>query len=68
MEYSSFEEALHICLTAVDGSLEQEAALDHCLRTAPPDLRVMLTKRLGGLNGQGHHSDGCGCGCTEDKQ
>lgn len=69
MEFSSFEEALKICLSSPDGSFEQEAALAHCLQSAPPDLRAMLTKRLGVTDehdGHGHdHQPGCGCGCSE---
>ncbi|NTV15123.1 MAG: hypothetical protein HGA96_14530 [Desulfobulbaceae bacterium] len=64
MAFTSFEEALHICMTATEGSPEQEAALAHCLETAPPDLRLMLAKRLGGQEGHGHHDHGCGCGCS----
>ena len=64
MEFTSFEEALHICMTAAEGSPEQEAALAHCLNTAPSDLRLMLAKRLGGQEGHDHHDHGCGCGCS----
>lgn len=71
MEFSSFEEALRISLTAADGSPEQEAALAHCLRTAPPELRVMLAQRLGletGLDPHAHgRQTGCGCGCGAKK-
>jgi hypothetical protein len=68
MEFISFEEALKICLSAAEGSPEQEAALAHCLQTAPPDLRRLLTQRLGGAAEQDEHDHehlgGCGCGCT----
>lgn len=64
MEFTSFEEALHICMTATEGSPEQEAALAHCLKTAPPDLRLMLAKRLGAHGGHEHHDHACGCGCS----
>lgn len=67
MELASFEEALRICLSAADGSPEQEAALAHCLLTAPPELRLMLTQRLGlAVDHEGHgHDHQCGCGCGE---
>ncbi|MBU0481661.1 MAG: hypothetical protein KKG47_11230 [Proteobacteria bacterium] len=59
MEFESFEQALEVCMEAEEGSAVQEAALRYCLQTAPPDLRVMLEKRLHDA-GDG---DGCGCGC-----
>ena len=59
MEFESFEQALETCMNAEDGSPEQEAAMRYCLKTAPPDLRVMLEKRLQDSG----HDDGCGCGC-----
>lgn len=64
MEFSSFGEALQICLNAAAGSPEQEAALAHCLLTAPPDLRLMLMQRLG-LAADHERQPGCGCGCGE---
>jgi len=64
MKFTSFEEALHICMTAAEGSPEQEAALAHCLETAPPDLRLMLARRLGAQDGHDCHSHECGCGCS----
>ncbi|NTW89172.1 MAG: hypothetical protein HGB26_08700 [Desulfobulbaceae bacterium] len=64
MNFTSFEEALHLCMTAVEGSPEQEEALAHCLRTAPADLRLMLAKRLGVHDGHDHHDQLCGCGCN----
>ena len=69
MKFASFAEALQICLAAADGSPEQEAALAHCLETAPPDLRLMLSQRLGVATAHespGHeHQSGCSCGCGE---
>lgn len=64
MEFTSFEEALHICMTATEGGPEQAAALAHCLKTAPPDLRLMLAKRLAVQDGHDHHDHQCGCGCS----
>jgi len=60
MEFASFEQALEVCMTAEEGSPLQEAALRHCLKTAPPDLRAMLEKRLHDANA----GDGCSCGCN----
>lgn len=63
MEFTSFEEALRVCLTAADNSPEQEAALAHCLATAPPDLRALLAARGWVAGEPGDHAGGCGCGC-----
>jgi hypothetical protein len=69
MQFSSFAEALHICLTSAPDSPEQEAALTHCLLTAPPDLRLILTQRLGLTADHASHSSdhqpSCDCGCCE---
>ena len=59
MEFESFEQALHFCMTAEDGSPEQKEAMVYCLHHAPVDLRGMLEKRLGLLN----DNDGHNCGC-----
>lgn len=67
MEFTSFEEALRICMTAAEGSPEQEAALAHCLATAPPDLRLMLAQRLGVHECNEQHEHGCGCGCSGEE-
>ena len=71
MEFTSFDEALVCCLNAAEGSPEQAEALAHCLKTAPPDLRLMLANRLGLLDKEAHggsgHIRGCGCGCNADE-
>ena len=61
MEFTSFEEALQICMRAENGSPGQQAAMEYCLRHAPTDLRLMLAKRLG-LQDGAPHGHGCGCG------
>lgn len=70
MKFASFEEALKICMTAANGSPEQEAAMTHCLQTAPPELQAMLSRRLTPATNQitgGHdHRPGCGCGEQQD--
>ena len=70
MEFSSFEEAIHVCMTAPDGSPEQVAALAHCLKTAPPDLLAMLAQRMGVLDEHDDHDHdhGCGCGCSAEQE
>lgn len=64
MEFTSFEEALRLCMTAADGSPEQAAALAHCLENAPPDLRLLLARRLTDPAGHDKHQHDCGCGCS----
>ena len=61
MEFSSFEQALQVCMQAEDGSEEQKIALVFCLEHAPADLRVMLEKRLN-ITGEHQHGTGSGCG------
>jgi hypothetical protein len=62
MEFDSFEQALHICMTASPGSDEQEAALIYCLDNAPPELKDKITEGLASF----HKPQGCGCGCNHD--
>jgi len=64
MEFDSFEQALHICMTAAPGSDEQEAALIYCLDNAPPELKDKIAEGL--ANFHKGHADGCGCGCNHD--
>ena len=61
MEFSSFEEALQVCMQAADGSDEQKEAMVFCLEHAPADLRAMLEKRLK-ITDDHQHGSGCGCG------
>lgn len=68
MDFTSFEEALQICMQAENGSREQQAALEYCLQHAPVDLRQMLVKRLGLQADEKHHEHGCGCGCGKEGQ
>ncbi|MEN8135547.1 MAG: hypothetical protein ABFS18_08440 [Thermodesulfobacteriota bacterium] len=63
MEFESFEQALHFCMTLEDGSPEQKDAMIYCLHHAPVDLRAMLEKRLGLTNDNEAHD--CGCGCKD---
>jgi len=62
MEYSSFEEALQVCMRAASGSPEQRVAMEYCLQHAPADLRMMLAKRLGLHEQGGCREHGCECG------
>jgi hypothetical protein len=61
MKFSSFEEALQVCMRAENGSPAQQEAMEYCLRNAPADLRLMLAKRLG-VEEEISHGHGCGCG------
>ena len=60
MNFDSFEQALHVCMTAAPGSDEQEAALIYCLDNAPPELKDKITDALENF----HKKPGCGCGCN----
>ncbi len=60
MEFESFEQALHFCMTAEDGSPDQKEAMIYCLQHAPVDLRAMLEKRLGLANDNDGLESGCG--------
>ncbi len=68
MEFTSFEEALQICMQAENGSPKQQAALEYCLQHAPVDLRQMLAKRLDLRADEKNHEHGCGCGCGKEGQ
>ena len=68
MTFQSFEEALKICLTAENGTKEQDEALLYCMEHAPDDLKEMLRKRfeefhLGNGSCEHHHEHGDGCAC-----
>ncbi|MEW6594642.1 MAG: hypothetical protein AB1413_07215 [Thermodesulfobacteriota bacterium] len=67
MEFTSFEEALKVCMTAAPESEEQDAALEYCLHHAPPDLKEKL--RAAFVRSAAEKHDGCGCGhdhCDHD--
>lgn len=64
MDFTSFEQALHVCMNAEPGSDEQEAALIYCLENAPPALKDKIAHALAGFH-QGKNS-GCGCGHSHD--
>lgn len=63
MEFTSFEEALQICLESKEGSEEQDAALLYCLENAPPKLKEMLRARFESHQERKKHAGDCGCGC-----
>ncbi len=67
MEFQSFEEALAVCVSAAEGSDEQQAALVYCLEHAPADLREkikeqFLAAKTARAAGGCDHDDHCGCG------
>jgi hypothetical protein len=64
MDFTSFEQALSICMTADDNSEEQIAAMLYCLKNAPPELMEMLQEQFG----EGDENHHCGCGCEADDQ
>ncbi|OGR00592.1 MAG: hypothetical protein A2505_01500 [Deltaproteobacteria bacterium RIFOXYD12_FULL_55_16] len=63
MNFDSFEQALHICMTATPGSDEQEAALVYCLENAPPELKDKIVDGLADFHQGQKPGSGCGCGC-----
>ena len=65
MTFDSFEQALHICMTAEQGSKEQDEAVLYCLEYAPADLKDKL-RSIMRHNLPEHHND-CGCGCRHDQ-
>lgn len=64
MNFDSFEQALHACMTAPPGSDEQEAALIYCLDNAPPELKDKIAEALADFHKKQSHDHGCGCGCN----
>lgn len=64
MEFTSFEEALKICLESEDGSEEQDAALLYCIEHAPPKLKEMLKTQFMEHLARKKHAENCGCGCA----
>jgi hypothetical protein len=65
MNFDSFEQALHICMTATPGSDEHEGALIYCLENAPPELKDQIADALAKFHKkQPDHDHGCGCGCN----
>lgn len=66
MEFESFEQALHICMTATPGSDAQEAALIYCLENAPPELKDKIADGLAIFHKGSTPVSGCGCGCNHD--
>ncbi len=64
MNFDSFAQALHICMTATPGSDEQEAALVYCLENAPPELKDKIADGLTNFHKGQKQSSGCGCGCN----
>ena len=63
MHFDSFEQALHICMTAPPGSDEQEAALVYCLENAPDELKDKIAGGLENFHQAQKPNTGCGCGC-----
>ncbi|HIJ79173.1 MAG: hypothetical protein OEY01_09170 [Desulfobulbaceae bacterium] len=68
MQFESFEQALHVCMTAEQGTDEHEAALIYCLDHAPADLKEKIKEGLADFHKgrQEKHDGGCGCGCNHD--
>lgn len=58
MEFTSFEEALEICIASPDGSPEQDAALLFCLEHAPPSLKQKMGEEFLRFKNRKN----CGCG------
>lgn len=67
MSFSSFEEALNICMNAEEGGKEQDEALLYCLEYAPDDLKEQLRGILRHSPAGHSHHDDCGCGCHHEE-
>jgi hypothetical protein len=61
MEFESFEQALQICVTAEQGSEEQDLALIYCIEHAPADLKDKIKEGLANFQKRqkDNHDDGC---------
>ena len=63
MEFTSFEEALKVCMTADPESEEQDVALEYCLHHAPPELKEKLHAAFAEFKAK---KGSCGCGHGHD--
>ena len=63
VDFSSFDDALEVCLTAEEGSEEQDRAIIYCLDNAPDDLREKLHDML-----IRKKEKQCGCGCQQKEK
>ena len=69
MEFTSFEEALAVCINTKDGSTEQEEAMCYCIEHAPPAVKeeikqqFLAAKEARALGGCNHNHSNCNCGC-----
>jgi len=66
MEFTSFEEALHVCMTAEPESAEQDAALAYCLENAPPELKEKIMEGLAKFHNTQQDTQQTSCGCKHD--
>ncbi len=62
MTFDSFEQALKVCMTAEEGSAEQDAALIYCLENAPPELQAVMKEQYRKFH---EHKHQCDCGCKK---
>ncbi|NOX24538.1 MAG: hypothetical protein GXP59_00135 [Deltaproteobacteria bacterium] len=61
MDFSSFEQALQICMTSAEGSPEQDKAILYCLEFAPDEIKEKLRDIM--RHQMPVHGHDCGCGC-----
>ncbi len=66
MHFDSFEQALHVCMTADEGSKEQDEAVLYCLEYAPADLKEKLQDIM--RHKLPTHNHDCGCGCNHEQK
>jgi len=64
MTFNSFEQALHVCMTAEEGSPEQDEAILYCLEFAPDEIKEQLRGII--RHDLPVHSHDCDCGCKHD--
>jgi hypothetical protein len=62
MDFSSFEQALQVCMTSTDGSPEQDKAILYCLEFAPDAVKEKLRAIMRHQMPAHDHDGACGCG------
>ncbi len=66
MNFTSFEQALQVCMTSQEGSPEQDEAMLYCLEFAPDDVKEKLQGIM--RHELPKHGHDCGCGCHHDQE
>ena len=64
--FNSFEQALHICMTAEQDSKEQDEAILYCLEYAPANLKDKLQGIMRHKLPKHNHDCSCGVSTTRN--